>query len=233
MYMDWSEARLLPNANTVGSNAFDSCCCLRKVALPSARSIGEDAFRACYDLRHITLHPDVEVDKYAFLRCLSLEVLAASTNFEIDTGDKDEDGDNDPTRGITRYLKWINQNDLHKDNLYDMLALLKLCNKDEDDDTPARASTSDPIMKFLVEKGCGKVGFAAHFLKFLPQFHFEKRGMGDLRGKSKDELLKVALELKMLRERDNEEANAEHWGVRVDSNGEFVCKVNSEGEPIS
>jgi hypothetical protein len=113
-----------------------------------------------------------------------------------------------------------------------MLALLKLCNKEEDDDTPARASTSDPIMKFLVEKGCGRVGFAAHFLKFLPQFHFEKRGRGALRGKSKDELLKVALELKMLRERDNEEANAEHWGVRVDSNGEFVCKVNEEGEEI-
>ena len=114
-----------------------------------------------------------------------------------------------------------------------MLALLKLCNKEEDDDTPARATTSDPIMKFLVEKGCGKVGFAAHFLKFLPQFHFEKRGEGDLRGKSKDELLKVGLELKILREEDNEDANALHWGVRVDSNGEFVCKVNSKGHPIS
>jgi hypothetical protein len=114
-----------------------------------------------------------------------------------------------------------------------MLALLKLCNKEEDDDTPARASTSDPIMKFLVEKGCGKVGFAAHFLKFLPQFHFEKRGKGDLRGKSKDELLEVGLELKVLTEENNNLGNAEHWGVRVDSNGEFVCKVNSKGEPIS
>jgi hypothetical protein len=102
-----------------------------------------------------------------------------------------------------------------------MLALLKLCNKEEDDDTPARASTSDPIMKFLVEKGCGKVGFAAHFLKFLPQFHFKKRGKGDLSGATKAELLDVGLELKVLRKENNDE-NQNHWGIRVDENGEII-----------
>ncbi|GMH51340.1 hypothetical protein TrRE_jg7401 [Triparma retinervis] len=33
-------------------------------------------------------------------------------------------------------------------------------------------------------------------------------------------------------EEDNLNGNAEHWGVRVDSNGEFVCKVNYEGEHV-
>jgi hypothetical protein len=95
---------VLPNVSTANDCAFNSCYSLRKVALPSARSIGKYAFTNCHDLRHITLHPDVEVVKLAFLHCLSLDVLAASTNFEIDTGDKDEDGDNDPTCGITRYI---------------------------------------------------------------------------------------------------------------------------------
>jgi len=39
-----------------------------------------------------------------FFSRFSLEVLAASTNFEIDTGDVDEYGENDPTVEMTRYL---------------------------------------------------------------------------------------------------------------------------------
>ncbi|GMH59569.1 hypothetical protein TrRE_jg5906, partial [Triparma retinervis] len=181
---------VFPNVNMVKVNAFFRCYGLRKVALPSARSIDEFAFEDCYDLRHITLHPDVEVDLCAFCLCLSLEVLAASTNFEVDTGDKDEDGYNDPTRGITRYLKWRNESDFaRKEQVYTYMAMTKLCFFDEKDPNapPARAKANDPISKFLVEKCMGDTGIGRHILSFFG----ERRGKGDLRGATKAELLAV------------------------------------------
>jgi hypothetical protein len=209
---------VLPNANTLGSQAFDLCHSLRKVALPSARSIGEYAFADCYDLRHITLHPDLEVDGCPFLRCLSLEVLAASTNFEIDTGDKTIGGSNDPTRGITRYLKWRNENDAaRKERMYTYMTMYKLCEHDEEDPLapPPRAKPNDPIAKFFVE--CGEEGIARTVLSFFG----ETRGKGDLRGATKAELLAVGLELKVLR-KENNKWNQKHWGVKVDGNGDVI-----------
>jgi hypothetical protein len=174
------------------------------------------AFAHCYDLRHITLHPDVEVDKCAFYPCLSLEVLATSTNFEIDTGDKTTGGSNDPTRGITRYLKWRNKSDAaRKDRMYTYMAMIKLCFVDEDDPNapPPRAKPNDPVAKFLAE--CGEEGIVRSILSFFG----ETRGKGDLRGATKAELLGVGLELKVLREENNTK-NQEYWGVEVDHNGE-------------
>ena len=224
---------VLPNVNIVECVAFDFCYTLRKVALPSARSIGKAAFNDCYDLRHITLHPDVEVDKGAFFRCLSLEVLAASANFEIDTGDKTPGGYNDPTRGITRYLKWRNSMDYRCESFHRTIVLLKLASPPPPDSTiPPRATTSDPIMEFLAEKGCGEKGFAHHLLSFCPQFCGEKRGKGDLRGATKAELLAVGLELKVLRKENNrghgghhledDGSNDQYWGLKVDENGEVT-----------
>jgi hypothetical protein len=219
---------VLPNANAVGSNAFNSCLSLRKVALPSARSIGNAAFGYCYDLRHITLHPDVEVDVGAFVGCRSLEILAASANFEaanFDTGDS-----YDPTRGITRYLHWRNSMDQRREFFYKTIVLLKLANPPPPESTiPARATTSDPIMNFLAEKGCGEIGFAHHLLSFCPQFQLEKRGKGDLRGATKAELLAVGLELKVLRKEHNDR-NQDHWGVRLHANGEFIGSEDEESE---
>ena len=212
---------VLPNVNTVNAYAFDSCPSLRKVTLPSARSIGEDAFSDCYDLRHITIHPDVEVDKCAFLRrCLSLEVLAASTNFEIDTGDKDGMGYNDPTRGITHYLHWRNESDLAcKEQMYTYMVMTTLCFVDEDDPNapPARAEPNDPVSEFLVEKCMGDTGIGRHILSFFG----ETRGKGDLRRATKDSLLAVGLELKVLR-KENNELNHRCWGVKIDENGEII-----------
>jgi hypothetical protein len=171
-------------------------------------------------LRHIT-HPDVEFDKESeFFRCLSLEVLAASANFEIDTGDKNGNGNNDPTRGITRYLKWRNESDFaRKEQMYTYIAMTKLCFVDEDDPNapPARAEPNDPISKFLVEKCMGDTGIGRHILSFFG----ETRGKGDLRGATKAELLAVGLELKVLREEANH-WNQHHWGVWVDDNGEVM-----------
>ena len=218
---------VLPNIITVNYLAFYNCDSLRKVALPSARSIEEHAFADCYDLRHITLHPDVEVDEGAFSFCLSLEVLAASTNFEIDTGDKDEDEYTDPTRGITYYLLWRNSMDLRREFFHKTIILLKLANPPPPNSTiPARATTSDAIMNFLAEKGCGEIGFAHHLLSFNPQFQLEKRGKGDLRRATKAELLAVGLELKVLREENNEE-NQQYWGVEVDDDGEVIDGSNN------
>ena len=208
---------VLPNVDMVNCYAFHSSSSLRKVALPIARSIGVHAFKDCYDLRHITLHPDVEVDKCAFLHCLSLEVLAASTNFEIDTGDKEQYGPSiDPTRGITRYLKWRNKSDAaRKDRMYTYMAMITLCEHDEDDPNapPPRAKPNDPVAKFLAE--CGEEGIVRSILSFFG----ETRGKGDLRGATKAELLGVGLELKVLREENNTK-NQEYWGVEVDHNGE-------------
>ena len=211
---------VLPNVNTVKREAFLSCTRLRKVALPSARSIGKYAFADCYDLRHITLHPDVEAHRLALFRCFSLEVLAASTNFEIDTGDKDEDGDIDPTRGITRYLHWRNESDaVRKEQMYTYIVMTKLCFVDEDDPNapPARAEPNDPISKFLVERCMGDTGIGRHILSFFG----ETRGKGDLRGATKAELLTVGLELKVLRN-ENNDYNQEHWGIKVDHNGKVI-----------
>ena len=211
---------VLPNVNTVNPSAFQSCLSLRKVALPSARSIEENAFHACYDLRHITLHPDVEVVRQAFQDCLSLEVLAASTNFEIDTGDKVYDGTQDSTRGITRYLKWRNESDAaRKEQMYTYMVMTQLCFIDEDDPNapPARAEPNDPISKFLVERCMGDTGIGRHILSFFG----ETRGKGDLRGATKAELLAVGLELKVLRKEVNGD-NQEYWGVQVDDNGEVI-----------
>jgi hypothetical protein len=211
---------VLPNVNTVNNRAFQLRTCLRKVALPNARSIVEYAFGYCYDLRHITLHPDVEVDRWAFSYCLSLEVLAASTNFEIDTGDKTPGGNNDPTRGITRYLKWRNESDAaRKEQMYAYMVMTKLCFVDEKDPNapPARAKPNDPISKFLVEKCMGDTGIGRHLLSFFG----ETRGKGDLRAATKAELLAVGLELKALR-KENNSFNRLHWGVMVDDNGEAV-----------
>jgi hypothetical protein len=212
---------VLPNVNTVKDGAFELCYGLRKVALPSARSIEEYAFHACYDLRHITLHPDVEVGEWAFYLCLSLEVLAASTNFETETGDKDKDGYNDPTRGITRYLHWRNESDsARKEQMYAYMAMTELCFVDEKDPNapPARAEPNDPISKFLVEKCMGDTGIGRHILSFFG----ETRGKGDLRSATKAELLAVGLELKALRKEDNNYWNQKYWGVKVDDNGEVI-----------
>ena len=207
---------VLPNVNTMNRDAFLSCYGLRKVALPKARSIGWRAFAHCYDLRHITLHPDVEVARGAFYLCLSLEVLAASTNFEIDTGDKIPGGRNDPTRGITHYLKWRNESDFaRKEQMYTYMAMTKLCYVDKDDPLapPPRAKPNDPISKFLVERCMGDTGIGRHILSFFG----ETRGEGDLRGATKAELLAVGLELKVLGKASNQ-WNQVYWGVQVDEN---------------
>ena len=210
---------VLPNVNTVKYGAFAWCPSLRKVTLPSARSIEPDTFEYCYDLRHITLHPDVEVRISAFITSLSLEILAASTNFEVDTGDW-EDGDIDPTRETTRYLKWRNESDFaRKEQMYTYMAMTELCNVDEDDPNapPARAKPNDPISKFLVEKCMGDTGIGRHILSFFG----ETRGKGDLRGATKAELLAVGLDLKVLRE-ENNHLNQDYWGVEVDENGDVL-----------
>ena len=193
---------------------------MRKVAIPKARSIEEFAFKNCHNLRYLTLHPDVEIKHEAFSGCLSLEVLAASANFEIDTGDKAYNGRNDPTRGITRYLKWRNESDAtRKECLYTFVTMFKLCETDEEDPLalPARAKPNDQIMEFLVENGDG-TGIVRGVLSFLQG---ETRGKSDLRGATKEELLAVGLELKVLREENNVE-NQRTWGVNVDDSGEII-----------
>ena len=97
--------------------------------------------------------------------------------------------------------------------------MTKLCFVDEDDPNapPARAEPNDPISKFLVEKCMGDTGIGRHILSFFG----ETRGKGDLRGATKAELLAVGLELKVLRN-ENNDRNQEHWGIKVDDNGEVI-----------
>jgi hypothetical protein len=225
----------LPNVDTARTHVFSACPSLRKVSLPNARSIGACSFENCFDLRHIALNPRLPVlailtsraGEFVFDGCLSLEVLAASSRpigTYLSTPDliRNQWPTNRPfypTKMVTRYLNWRNKRDVPRDEMYRMLALLKLCCKDEDDDAPARATTSEPVMKFLVENGCGKFGFAAHLLSFCPLFYFEKTC--DLRGAAKGELLNKALELKVVRAECNK-ANQLHWGVRVDANGKIA-----------
>ena len=207
----------LPNVNTVNLRAFHSCVRLCKVALPSAKLICDFAFAYCFDLRNISFHPEIFVGWHAFSRCLSLEVLAASADFEVDTGGDVDAGNNAPTVGITRYIKWRNESDfIRKECLYTYKAMITLCEHDEDDPSarPPRAEPTYPVMKFLV--GCGEEGILRNVLCFCLGETWG--GRGHLRSESKGRLLDVALELKALKEENNYE-NEKYWGVRVDENG--------------
>jgi len=100
-----------------------------------------------------------------------------STNFEIEAGDNasvssdddddddDDDGLNDPTVGITRYLHWRISMDLSRSAFHSITSLLKLYEQDEDLTILPRAFPNDPIVRFLVEKGCGKKCFLRHMLR--------------------------------------------------------------------
>ena len=216
---------ILPSSNSVGGRAFIWCNDLRKVSLPSARSISPYAFSGCSALRHIALHPTVFVARDVFYSCLSLEVLAASSLF-LPTVEGDR------TKGVTSYLLWRNEIDTaRKERFYTFVAMLSLCAAIGE--RPPRATPNDPIMKFLVAEGCGKLGFARHLLSFLPQFEGQERGKGDLRAASNAELLLVGLELKVLRKEENV-WNERRWGVKVNADGEVFegCPVERADERV-
>ena len=99
------------------------------VRLPNATSIGEEAFLYCCALRHITLHPNVNIDGGAIAHCLSLKVIAACAGFKLDTGDRTRDGRIDPTVAITRYLKSQCKLDTQQRDVFlTYNFMLKLCN---------------------------------------------------------------------------------------------------------
>jgi len=161
-----------------------------------------------------------------------LAVLAASVGFELDTGDKDEDGRNDSTIRITRFAKWLNQMDENKECYKSAMVILelantllrgnvvltcmiRLCN------TPItcsrmRATTDDPVWAFLAGPGRDLAKLVLSFKLGV------KVGKGDLREASKEKLLEVGFELKVLRMENNGYCNAIHWGVIVDGVGKVV-----------
>ena len=73
----------------------------------------------------------------------------------------------------------------------------------------------------------GDTGIGRHILSFFG----ETRGKGDLRGATKDELLAVGLELKVLRKENNKHNwNQGYWGVRVHANGEVIGSDDEESD---
>ena len=99
----------------VGYEAFRWCANLVKVTAPFVEEVVDYAFSEVYNLCNVAFGPNVVVKPRAFLLCCSLEVLAASVGFELDTGDKDFTGRNNPTVAITSFAKWHNQTDDNKE----------------------------------------------------------------------------------------------------------------------
>ena len=194
---------------------LDHCSNLVKVTAPLVEKVGKDAFEGAYNLRHVTLSPDVVVTPEAFIFCLSLEVLAASVGFELETGDRDGDGHNDATVGITRFATWRNQMDDNKVYYKGAMVMLELANTPLNGNVGMRASTEDPIWDFVAGPGRDMANLILFFKLGV------KVGKGDLREASKAKLLEVGLELKVLRMEDNRN-NMRHWRAVVDSEGKVI-----------
>ena len=175
---------------------FALCRSLERIHIVSASKLGVMFLDDNRSLRYVDLNLTVQLNPMSFHNCLSLEVLAAASNFNINTGTRlTPFGANDNTDGITRYLKWRNENDLLMELYFTTVTMLKLCERDDKDpNVPPRATPNDAVMKFLVEKGCGKFGFGRHVLSFV----YGERGEGDLRGVKKERLLQSALKFNLI-----------------------------------
>ena len=184
-----------------------------KVTATFVEEVEEQAFSCTWHLRRVSISPDTLVKLRAFFGCLSLEILAASVGFGLGTGDKDEEGRNVPTVGITRFTKWCNQMNLNMECYKTTTCMIRLCN------TPItrsrmRASTEDPIWPFVAGPGWDLAKLVLSFKLGV------KVGKGDPREASKAKLLEVGLELKVLRMEIND-LNMEIWRAIVDDVGKL------------
>jgi hypothetical protein len=55
----------LPNATSIGNNAFANCTAMNDISLPNATSIGNNAFANCNNLENIYLPNSEESYEYA------------------------------------------------------------------------------------------------------------------------------------------------------------------------
>ena len=178
---------------------------MTNVRLPNATSIGECAFEGCCALRHITLHPNVNIGECAFHSSRSLEVLATCAGVWLDKRDRTFDGYLNPTVATTRYLKWRCENDRQKDVFHTYKTSIKLSNWHHDKNTGSDifCLPVDPVSTFMFKyKGAG---VTSHIFSFFG----EKRGCGDLRNATKERLLELGLQKKLLRAEENGDRT---WG---------------------
>eukprot|EP00520_Triparma_pacifica_P001530 CAMPEP_0118655860 /NCGR_PEP_ID=MMETSP0785-20121206/13172_1 /TAXON_ID=91992 /ORGANISM="Bolidomonas pacifica, Strain CCMP 1866" /LENGTH=307 /DNA_ID=CAMNT_0006548663 /DNA_START=90 /DNA_END=1009 /DNA_ORIENTATION=- len=204
----------LSSVELVGGCAFAHCNILRTVNVPNAKLFGKICFYRCFELRHVTFRPDAEISTdQTFSYCLSLMILAASTDFEIDTGERTPTGKLDPTVGIIRYLRWRNRMDEGKVVFRTIMTLLKLCDYHNENETEeVRCEPLDGVGKFLLQHKDG--GVTSHIFSFFG----EKRGLGDLRNATKALLLAVGLDRNVLRREHNTHIDRV-FGIRVNREG--------------
>jgi hypothetical protein len=67
---------ILPNATSIGENAFNACSALTSISLPNATSIGENAFNACSALTSISLPAATSIGEQAFSSCSALTSIS-------------------------------------------------------------------------------------------------------------------------------------------------------------
>jgi len=174
---------------------------LVKVTAHFVEEVSYGAICGTFNLRHVVISPDVVVYPGTFVGVDLLQILAVSVGFKVDTGEKVRCGPsnwNDPTVGITRYLKWRMQMDFNKGELKTIMSLLQLANTPLNGNfVGMRATTDDPLWEFLAGRG-------RDISELESSFKFgAKRGEGDLRGASKKKLLKLGLEVRRSEERSN------------------------------
>lgn len=176
-----------PSVSRINPDTLSSCNNLYKLSLTFVTTIEHSAFACCENLRHIVVSSALSsISRRAFVGCKSLEFLAHSTDFHVDSADKENDS-------VSRYLRWRNDMDLNKERFNMWIQLLRLCNwhtlkkaaavarASPENPVAVRAHPIDLISSFLVEnEDC-----AWHILSFFGK----RRGLGDLRKEFFDQRL--------------------------------------------
>ena len=67
---------ILPNATSIGNEAFGGCANLTSISLPAATSIGNEAFFSCTALTSISLPAATSIGDYAFYGCANLSSIS-------------------------------------------------------------------------------------------------------------------------------------------------------------
>jgi len=207
----------LPVATKLGENWISGCARLTEIFIPSVTSLPQFSFSDMCDLRHVAISSDCSPEYCAFKGCSNLEILAAASKFELDNGGDCFRGI-DPTVGVMNYCKWRTEMDASKKVFETIMCLTELCNQRVCLDRPGlmRATTNDPVMRFLAGSGGGDI--ANVIFSFVNPM---MRGRGDLREASKASLLLLGLELKVLDRYDNG-FNQTYWGAIIDDEWKVI-----------
>ena len=93
----------LPSATTIGDQAFDTCDSLTSVSLPLATTIGLVAFRDCENLKEVSLPSVTTIAGNAFSGCQGLSSLLVNAEMKKEIEDKGKEAYDIPQAATITY----------------------------------------------------------------------------------------------------------------------------------